>query len=302
MGGLEAWKPPPAHVDASRMSKLAADTAALWHEVDCPVPDCAVVWLHGLGETEVYWQELFEECGVFELREAGECRWIMPRAEMAPCTARFGALSFQWFDTPDYPVCLIVPGVPDYGRQDEDPDQIRAAVQRVHEAILALEVEGVPAERIVIAGFGQGAALAVHSATSYPKTLAGCAMLSGYVPCRAELKKAARKGLSLDLLWLHGINDAVVHTDAATAQAKELSELGVCLDFRLSFDFGHETTGEELEAFRLWLISKMKKPPELEEEEGVAEDGTEAGGVPVKGVDETNVLRQDPWGAPQRVA
>merc|ERR1712181_207274 len=98
-------------------------------------------------------------------------------------------------------------------------------------------------------------------------------------------------GKATELLWLHGIHDAVVHTDVATAQAKELTQLGVPLDFRLSFDYGHETTDEELQAFRNWLLKKMAKPQPPEEEELPA---VEADG-------ETHALKQDPWGAPQRV-
>jgi phospholipase/carboxylesterase len=266
-------------VEAGRISKLATETASLWQDVDCPVPDCAVVWLHGIGETEIFWQELFEMNDLLPGSERppeglGECRWIMPRATMAPCTARRGALTYQWFDTPEFPVCLIIPAVPNRSRKEEDPKDIYNAVHRVHEAVLALEVEGVLAERIAIAGFGQGGALAVHAATSYPKALAGCAMLSGYVPCAAALREAATpEGKQLRLLWLHGIHDAVVQTDAATAQAKELLELGVRLDFRLSFDYGHETTDDELKAFRAWIIQALS-PPKLDPD--ASDEQTEA--------------------------
>lgn len=254
--------------EAAKISKLAAETAELWHAVDCPVPQGAVVWLHGLGETEVYWQELFEEADLLNPAELGDCRWIMPRAELASCTARSGALTYQWFDTPEFPVCLIIPAVPNRLRKEEDFREINTAVHRVHEAVLALEVEGVLAERIIIAGFGQGGALALHAAASYPKALGGCAMLSGYVPCAAALKEAATPaGRTLKLLWLHGIHDAVVQTDAATAQAKELLELGIRLDFRLSFDYGHETTDDELKTFRSWIIGALALPKEVVEED-----------------------------------
>merc|ERR1711964_173113 len=94
---------------------------------------------------------------------------------------------------------------------------------------------------------------------SYPKTLAGCAMLSGYVPCLEMLRTAATpQGLATDILWLHGIFDGVALTDAATAHAKVLKEIGVRLDFRLSLDHGYETTDDELEAFKHWLVRRMR--------------------------------------------
>jgi len=288
---------------AMKISELATETAALWHAVDCPVPDCAIVWLHGLGDTEIYWQEVFEDAEISAVPELGEVRWIMPRAEPSPCTARGGALTYQWFDTVEFPVCIIVPGVPDRRRKDEDPKDIHAAVHRVHEAVLALEVEGVPADKIVIAGFGQGGALAVHSALSYPKTLGGCAMLSGYVPCcTTALKEAITpRGAATELLWLHGIHDAVVHIDAATAQAKDMAELGVRLDFRLSLDFGHETTDEELKGFRSWLISRIGKPPPPEEDYGEYALGSRPTSKQ-EALGSRSASKQDPWGPPPQVS
>mmetsp|Transcript_41061 Transcript_41061/g.64182 ORF Transcript_41061/g.64182 Transcript_41061/m.64182 type:complete len:355 (+) Transcript_41061:27-1091(+) len=250
-------------VDAPQkgVSELAQETARLWHDT-APVPDCAVIWLHGFGETEIYWQEHFAD--LMKLHEVGDCRWIMPRADMSACTARLGALTFQWFDTPELPVSLLVRGVPDRPRKDESSDEIYNAVRRVHEAIIALEVEGVPTERIVVAGFCQGGALAVHSVLSYPKTLAGGAMLCGYLPCLSELEnKATPEGRLAEVLWLHGIRDGVVLPDAAVSQAKRATELGVKLDFRLSFDLGHETNSDELhQVFRSWLVAKLSKPGE----------------------------------------
>lgn len=287
-------------VQAMKISALATETAGLWHSVNSPVPDCAVVWLHSLGETEVYWQELFEECDVLNIPELGECRWIMPRADIKPCTARGGAPTAQWFDTPEYPVCIRVPGVPNRARKEEDTQEIHAAVHRVHEAVLALEVEGVSADRIVVAGFGQGGALAVHAALSYPKKLAGCAMLSGYVPCcetalAHSVTSSSARGL--ELLWLHGIHDAVVHVDAATFQAKFLTDLGICLDFRLGFDYGHEVTTEELQSFRSWLLAKLR---ENFEEEAQHTENTKTHLHEAHALVETHTLPQDPWGAPQR--
>lgn len=251
----------PTDAPQSQVSELARETARLWHDT-APIPDCAIIWLHGFGETEIYWQEHFVE--LMKLPEVGDCRWIMPRAEMRACTARNGAVTFQWFDTPELPVSLLVRGIPDRPRKDENVDEIREAVHRVHEAIVALEVEGVPTERIVVAGFCQGGALAVHSVLSYHKTLAGGAMLCGYLPCLTALEQAATpENRGTEILWLHGVKDAVVLPDAAVAQAKRASEFGVHLDFRLSFDLGHETNSEELhQVFRSWLVSKLSKPAE----------------------------------------
>jgi len=61
----------------------------------------------------------------------------------------------------------------------------------VHAVIDALEVEGIPTERIIIGGFGQGAALVAHSVTRYKKPLCAGVMLCGYVPCIEEIAERA---------------------------------------------------------------------------------------------------------------
>lgn len=259
---------------ALKISELAREVAELWHQVDCPIPDFAVVWLHGIGESELYWQEFFDLLDLTKPEELGELRWIMPRADMTPCTARGGAPTLQWFDTYEFPVSVVVPSVPNRDRKEESFEEIQKAVERVHDAVIALEVEGVDAKNIVIAGFGQGGALAAHAATSYPKALAGCCMLSGYVPRIEEMQLAATEpGLNTKLLWLHGIHDGLVQTDAATLQAKKLLDLGIRLDFRLSFDYGHETCEQQVQTFRGWLIRTLNppKPPTEDREE---EDGS----------------------------
>lgn len=267
----------PDAVPEIQWSKHALEAAEIWQSFD-PVPDCAVVWLHGLGETDVYWKEYFAELEMWKIEELKHFRWIMPRALLGPCTAREGAMTFQWFDTPEYPVCLIIPGVPDHKRTEEDPDEIRSAVDVAHEAVAALEAEGVPSNRIIIAGFGQGGTLALHSALRYPRRLAGCAMLSGYVPCKAELMRdATPKGLESEVLWLHGLNDSVLQPDCAASMAEDLTRSGVHLDFRLTFDMAHETNAEELFSFKTWLIERLapQPPPPEDAEEGM-EDGEAA--------------------------
>merc|ERR1712232_312343 len=194
--------------------------------------DCAVIWLHGQGETEVGWQYLLSG---FETPEiAGRCRWLWPRARITPCTARGGAPTCQWFDTIEFPVCSLVRGIPDRHRRPEDPKQVTAAVMAIHAVIDALVVEGVPPERIVLGGFGQGAALIPHTMLRYKGQLAGGAMISGWVPCIDTLEEAQTKESNgAKIMWLHGARDAVVHPDVAMEHAHSLKEMGTKLDFRV---------------------------------------------------------------------
>merc|ERR1711865_1193207 len=130
-------------------------------------------------------------------------------------------------------------------------------------------------------------------------------MLSGYVPCcesalAHSVTPSSARGL--ELLWLHGIHDAVVHVDAATFQAKFLSDLGICLDFRLGFDYGHETTVDELRSFKSWLIAKLREETIEEEAQHIFEESRENTKTHLREdhhAVETHTLQQDPWGAPQ---
>eukprot|EP00927_Polykrikos_kofoidii_P055317 TRINITY_DN49589_c0_g1_i1.p1 TRINITY_DN49589_c0_g1~~TRINITY_DN49589_c0_g1_i1.p1 ORF type:complete len:555 (-),score=121.49 TRINITY_DN49589_c0_g1_i1:299-1909(-) len=217
--------------EAAERARIAEEKAENWRTAQQTL-NSAVVWLHGQGETEVGWQDVFDNFTAPE--SAGECRWMWPRAEISSCTSRGGAMTSQWFDTKEFPVCRLIRGVPDRKRVEEEPSQVTEAVMVVHAVIDALEAEGISTERIAVGGFGQGAALVAHSVLRYPKPLCCGVMLSAWIPCFEDLAaEATPVGLKTRLLWIHGARDAVVHPDVALFQAKQVQGLGSQLKLHL---------------------------------------------------------------------
>lgn len=236
--------------------ETATMLAALWRKVGPKPSSGAVVFLHGQGETELSWQ-----MALSELQAPGDadgCRWLWPRAEVSPCTARGGAPTTQWFDTAEFPVCRVVRGVPDRSRYDEDPLAVAAAVARLHTVFASLEAEGVPPEQIVVCGFGQGGALALHAALRYRRRLAACVALSAWLPCPEVLAaNLTPEGLHVKTLWSHGGRDAVIHAEVAKMQAKFLEDLGLRIDFILYPTLSHGTCAEEMAAFGKFLTERL---------------------------------------------
>lgn len=235
-------------------------------------PKSAIVFLHGQGEIEACWNETLPP-SVSAPSEAGPCRWIWPRAEFSPCTSRGGAMTLQWFDTREFPVCSVIRGVPDRPRKEEDPKQVAEAVRVVHAAIVALEAEGVDSRRIVVGGFGQGGALAAHAVLRYERPLAGGVLLSPWVPCLEALSKCVSKaGASAELLWVHGSRDAVVLPRVAVEHMRALQDLGANVEFRLLPELGFGISDEALAYFNDWLGRRLLADLEPPAAEGDGEE------------------------------
>lgn len=238
-----------ATANTRRARKQAEEIAKKWQRTG-PPPDTAVVWLHDRGESEASYRHRLGGIA------GASCRWVWPRAPLAPGGVR------QWFETPELPVCSVVRGVPDRPRRGEQAEDVAAAVDRVHVVLASLEVEGVPADRVLLGGCGQGAALAAHAALRYPRALAGVALVSAWVPCQEELAAAATpEGRSCRFLWCHGAADAVVQPAEALAHRGRLQELGVHVDFALLPALRRGLDREVVDALRSFIAERLPEGP-----------------------------------------
>ena len=162
-----------------------------------PQPTAAVIWLHGLGADG---NDL--ACLVPELNLAGcpPIRFIFPHAPSIPVSVNGGYVMPAWYD-------LL--GLDLVSKQDAAGIQkSEAAIQ----ALIANEVaRGIPTDRIVLAGFSQGCAMALHTALRLPQKIAGVMALSGYLPL-ADRFAAERNtaNASTPIFMAHGTQDPVV--------------------------------------------------------------------------------------------
>ncbi|CAE7403259.1 unnamed protein product [Symbiodinium natans] len=247
-----AAKAPPAAED-----RLAQEIANLWLAAPGKQVSSAVIWLHHQGESEAMQQMLFRN---FQLpEEVGRVRWLWPRAPLQPSSIRGHSPTLQWFDIKEYPICRMVRGIPDRPRKGEDGGDVSAAVKRTETMVRALEVEGIPRSRILLGGFGQGAALVLRTVLQSKEPLAGGVVCSGWVAGSTDVPDdISEGGRSTALLWCHGARDDVVEPRLAAEQAKALKEAAeVNLRFVLFPEMQFELASQALSEIQRFIAERL---------------------------------------------
>jgi phospholipase/carboxylesterase len=178
-----------------------------------PNPTAAVIWLHGLGADGNDFAGLVPE---LDLGGCQAIRFVFPHAPTMPVTVNGGYVMPAWYD---------IFGANLLARQDA------AGIQNSERAITALidnEVaRGIPYERIVLAGFSQGCAMALHTGLRLPHKLAGIMALSGYLPLadRFATERHAANA-STPVFMAHGTQDPVVVIQRGEESRDALARLG----------------------------------------------------------------------------
>jgi len=113
--------------------------------------------------------------------------------------------------------------------------------------------EGVPPSRVVIGGFSQGAACALEAALRYPRRVAGCAVLSGWLLPGARAALAASPSRSMPCLVCHGTQDDKVGLDCGEFVKQALEEAGASVSFRALPRVGHTASPRALAALGRFL-------------------------------------------------
>ena len=134
------------------------------------------------------------------------------------------------------------------------PDGLRESVQQVHALIDRERARGVPANRIVLAGFSQGCAVTLLAGLRYPERLAGLAGLSGYLPLAettAAERTEANRGVPIFLA--HGRSDPMVPIARGAASRDALSALGYGVEWH-EYPMEHSVCMEEVAELNRWLL------------------------------------------------
>lgn len=203
-----------------------------------PSPDAAVIWLHGLGADGHDFEPVVPE---LRLPRELRVRFVFPNAPVRPVTINMGMPMRAWYDI------LQMGG----GREDEAG--IRAS-QELLEALVARERErGVDAKRIVLAGFSQGGAIALHTGLRHAERLAGILALSTYLPL-AGTAAAERSAVSGDtpIFMAHGSLDDMIPIDRARQSRLALERLGCEVEWR-EYPMPHSVCGQEIADIAAWL-------------------------------------------------
>ena len=203
-------------------------------------PRATVIILHGLGADGTDFLPMADE---LKLDAVGPVRYIFPRAPVRPVTINNGYPMRAWYDI------LAADLV-----RREDEAGLRESMAAVQRLIAAEVVRGVPARRIVLAGFSQGCAITLGAGVRCTERLAGLAGLSGYMPL-ADTTAAERHSANRDtpVFMAHGRNDGVVTMARGTAGRDLLQGLGQPLEWH-DYPMEHSVCIEEVQALQQWLL------------------------------------------------
>ena len=174
-----------------------------------PHPSAAVIWLHGLGASGDDFAAIVHE---LDLSGCAPIRFVFPHAPTMAVTVNNGYVMPAWYDI--FAADLV---------RREDSSGIQASARAI-QALIAHEVaRGIAPEHIVLAGFSQGCAMALHTGLRHPQRLAGIMALSGYLPLAGTLaaeRHAANQ--QTPIFMAHGTADPVVQLARAEASRQAL--------------------------------------------------------------------------------
>ncbi len=201
-----------------------------------PDPRASIIWMHGLGADGNDFVPLVDE---IELPVAA--RYIFPHAPMMPVSINGGYVMRAWYDISDAAI------------RREDEAGVRASQQSI-EALLAREkARGVPAQRIVLAGFSQGGAIALQAGLRHAERLAGIMALSTYVPLADTLASEANPAnRQVPVFMAHGTADPMIPCSRAQASRDLLLQQGYAVEWH-EYRMQHSVCPEEIVAIGVWL-------------------------------------------------
>ncbi len=207
-----------------------------------PNPAAAVIWLHGLGADGNDFAPI-----VPELRLAGApaVRFVFPHAPMMPVTINNGHVMRAWYD--------VSFGDLEGKTRQADEKGVRASQAAIEQLIARENARGIAADKIVIAGFSQGGAIALQTGLRHADKLAGIMALSTYLPLATTLAaEASVANRAIPIFYAHGTHDPVIPMAMATASRAALTAAGYAIDWH-EYPMQHSVCAEEIAAISAWL-------------------------------------------------
>lgn len=210
-----------------------------------PNPAATIIVMHGLGADGNDFVPIASE---MDLSPAGPVRFIFPNAPSIPVTINGGYVMPAWYD---------ILGMDLVRREDEKG--LRASRAAIEEIIAGEKARGIPAGRIVVAGFSQGCAMALMTGLRHGETLAGIAGLSGYLPIAAATQaERSAANAATPIFMGHGQFDGVVAIDRGEASRDLLLQLGHPVEWH-SYPMQHSVCMEEIADLNRWLLRVLAK-------------------------------------------
>lgn len=199
----------------------------------------SVIWLHGLGADGNDFVPIVKE---LNLSDSLPLRFVFPHAPMRPITINQGYVMRAWFDVPTL-------------KFDEKIDQkgIFDSMKIIQDLIENEKQLGFSSKKIILAGFSQGAVMALTTGLTYPQRLGGILALSGCLPFTPSLtEKIHQSNHDTPIFLAHGIEDNIVPYTLGASTHLMLKKYHYPVDWH-SYNMGHSLCSEEVKDIRNWF-------------------------------------------------
>ena len=204
-------------------------------------PRASIVVLHGLGADGNDFVPIAQE---LDLRAVGPVRYVFPHAPVRPVTLNAGMAMRAWYDISDLDFDPTRRG---------DEDGVEVSIAQVEALIAREQARGVPASRIVLAGFSQGGAITLAAGLRREAPLAGLLALSTYLPSPQSAEAVLAAGATRQPVFMaHGLYDPVIAYRYGEGSAAVLKRLGFAVAWH-PYPIQHSVSDPEIRDIGDWL-------------------------------------------------
>lgn len=206
-----------------------------------PNPSSAIIWLHGLGADGNDFVPVVPDLGL----HGKAVRFVFPHAPMQAVTINAGMVMRAWYDIADAAI------------RREDAAGVEASRGQVETLIAREQGRGIPESQIVLAGFSQGGAIALHTGLRHAGRLAGVLALSCYLPLADRLPgEVSALNRDVPIFMAHGLSDPIVPFARAVESRDFLQQLGYALEWH-QYPMPHAVCLEEIHDIGAWLARRV---------------------------------------------
>jgi len=206
-------------------------------------PDAAIIWLHGLGADGNDFVPIIDQ---LQLPSHYAIRFIFPHAPVRPITINQGYHMPGWYDISSMSII-----------DQEDIAGIRESSAILKQLCEEQEAAGIESDRIILAGFSQGGAIALHCGCRYPRPLAGIIALSTYLALPETLAdEISDCAADIPVFMAHGRQDDVVAYEYGIQSMEQLDANNIEVQWH-EYDMAHAVCLEEIQHIRQWLMQQL---------------------------------------------
>ncbi len=231
---------------SGRIRRGSAEVEDLLEAIEietAPAPRASIIWMHGLGADGHDFVPIVPE---LDLPPALAVRFVFPHAPMRPVTINGGAVMRAWYD--------VVSGA---GDRREVEAGVRESQRRIDALIARERTRGTAPEHIVLAGFSQGGAMALHTGLRHPERLGGIMALSCFLPLAGAVgAEASAANRETPIFMAHGTHDPMI----PLARGRQARDLLAALGYRIAwheYPMPHAVCAEEVSDITRWLTDTL---------------------------------------------